>query len=67
VGAPTLESEFNVGVVTTIPKGTPVVRANNIDEDGFWSEEWIGMDEIAKSWYRNYGFYINAEDVDIEA
>jgi len=32
---------------------------------GFWSEPWEGMTEEDESWERNYGFYIEPEDVDI--
>ena len=52
------------GVIATIPKGTEVFEAFHIPEEGYWCKSWIGMNDIAKSWHRNYGFFINPENVE---
>jgi len=52
------------GIIATIPKGTPVTLATNIDStDEYWVGRWEGMSDIAMSWKRNYGFLVSDEDV----
>tara|TARA_Y100000401_G_scaffold113236_1_gene113662 strand:- start:293 stop:502 length:210 start_codon:yes stop_codon:yes gene_type:complete len=60
------ETEYRVmpyGKVATIPAGTPVVPADNVPEGGYWVLPWRGMDEAVKSWHRNYGFRVSADEV----
>ena len=53
------------GAVTRIPKGTAVVPANNLPDDGkFWAAPWPNMSETEQSWHRNYGFLIEADEVE---
>ena len=48
----------------TIPKGTPVVAATNLPEDGYWwAQQWDNMSDTAESWQRNYGFLLNDNEV----
>lgn len=48
----------------TIPKGTSVIPATNLPDDGkFWAEPWDDMNVAADAWFRSYGFLIDAEDV----
>lgn len=52
-----------------IPAGTQVSEATNLEprEDGakqYWAHSWPGMSENAESWLRNYGFLIDADDVE---
>ena len=56
----------NMGYVCTIPKGTPVKQARNLPDDmfAFWCEKWDDMNEIAESYYRNYGFLLYANEVE---
>ncbi len=54
---------FPYGKVATIPAGTPVDPASNLPEGGYWVSPWPGMDEATKSWHRNYGFHVTAEEV----
>ena len=47
-----------------IPKGTPCVVADNLPGEGqYWACEWDGMDLLAESWQRNYGFLLDSSDV----
>ena len=60
------ETDYKVmpyGKVATIPAGTAVVPADNHPEGGYWVLPWPGMDEATKSWHRNYGFHVAAEEV----
>ena len=55
------------GRITTIPKGTLVIPAKNLpDVPGgrYWAEPWADMTPKAKSWHRNYGFLIEAHEVE---
>lgn len=56
------------GKIAVIPKGTEVYEATNLpQEEGkkqYWAEPWDGMDEQAESWQRNYGFLIEADEID---
>lgn len=53
------------GHVATIPEGTPVIPATNLpDSDQYWAEAWDDMSDQEESWLRNYGFLIDADDVD---
>jgi hypothetical protein len=52
------------GYIATIPKGTAVVPASNLEMGGYWAEEWDGMDEKARSWLDNYGFHLLESDVE---
>ena len=52
-----------LGWIATIPAGTPVVPADNLPEGGYWVLPWPEMNEDAKSWNRNYGFHVTAEEV----
>ena len=52
--------------IARIPKGTVCTPARNLPDGAtaeFWIQSWIGMSEEAKSWERNYGFLVDAEDV----
>jgi hypothetical protein len=48
---------------TVIPRGTRVMRATNLPGNSYWAKGWRGMKEKERSWERNYGFKIEAEDV----
>ena len=51
-------------LVAVIPAGTSVIPATNLPSQmGYWAKNWEGMDSRAESWARNYGFFINPEDV----
>jgi hypothetical protein len=48
-----------------IPAGTLCVVADNLPGDGqYWACEWAGMDLLAESWQRNYGFLLDESDVE---
>jgi hypothetical protein len=48
-----------------IPAGTQCVVADNLPGDGqYWACEWDGMDLLAESWQRNYGFLLDENDVE---
>jgi hypothetical protein len=48
-----------------IPAGTECVVADNLPGEGqFWACEWDGMDLLAESWQRNYGFLLDENDVE---
>lgn len=55
------------GYITTIPKGTSVIPASNLPATParFWAEPWEGMSEDAEGWERNYGFLIEADQVEV--
>ena len=64
----TIEYRTPNGHVATIPKGTEVVPATNLPEEGgprFWAESWDGMGQKAESWARSYGFLLGAEEVEV--
>jgi hypothetical protein len=49
-----------------IPAGTMVIPADNLPENStikYWALPWNGMDEVAESHERNYGFGLEAGDV----
>lgn len=49
-----------------IPAGTTVVPADNLPTDSevkYWACKWHGMDEIAESHERNYGFGLEEGNV----
>jgi hypothetical protein len=53
------------GFSATIPKGTPVIPANNLPMTGrYWAEPWPNMTEQEESWNRNYGFLIETDEVE---
>lgn len=53
------------GTICTIPQGTSVIPAVfSQGRDMFWAEPWEGMDEQTESWFRNFGFLINSDDVE---
>jgi hypothetical protein len=46
----------------TIPAGTPVVRATNLPEGGWWVViDGLDLTEEQESWGRVYGYFINDE------
>jgi len=57
-----------------IPKGTPVIPADNIPQNQenpdndysiqYWVKPWAGMSEEAESHERTYGFGVSANDVE---
>ena len=55
------------GLIAVIPKGTPVIPASNLPgrPTRFWAEPWEGMSESAESWFRNYGFLIERDQVEV--
>tara|TARA_R110002020_G_scaffold226009_4_gene436368 strand:+ start:626 stop:826 length:201 start_codon:yes stop_codon:yes gene_type:complete len=52
------------GKLATIPKGTPVIPADNIPSRGYWIENWKGMTAAQKSWSENYGYHATAGEVE---
>ena len=48
-------------IEATIPAGTPVVRADNLPQGGYWVEKWEGMTYPEECWHSAYGFHV-AED-----
>ena len=52
------------GHIAIIPKGTPVIPADNLPQGGYWAEPWSGMNEQEESWQRNYGFHLTDEEVE---
>lgn len=53
------------GFIATIPKGVEVIPATNLPEkEKFWVEPWDGMSESEESWFRNYGFLLNENDIE---
>jgi hypothetical protein len=59
----------NYGLIAVIPAGTEVFPAANLPllpngESRYWAEDWENMGSYAESWQRNYGFLIDAADVD---
>ena len=56
--------DASYGLIAIIPAGTKVEQATNLPSMlDFWATPWRGMSERAKSWQRNYGFLIKAEEV----
>tara|TARA_B100000700_G_scaffold208136_1_gene228711 strand:+ start:168 stop:374 length:207 start_codon:yes stop_codon:yes gene_type:complete len=51
-------TEMPYGKIATIPKGTPVIPADNLPQGGYWAEKWEGMSAIQESWLDNYGFHV---------
>lgn len=62
------EIEYRVapyGLIATIPAGTPVEKAANLEErPQFWVCPWPNMSEQAESWQRNYGFLVDINEVE---
>ena len=56
------------GFIATIPAGTRVDPADNLpgNQIRFWARAWESIDDTAASWHRNYGFLIQAADVDVD-
>jgi hypothetical protein len=52
------------GFIATIPAGTQVDPATNLPGNQFWACAWETMDDTAAGWHRNYGFLIQASDVE---
>jgi hypothetical protein len=51
------------GWIATIPAGTPIERADNLPDGGYWAMEWPGMTDQQESYFRNYGFHLTEEDI----
>ena len=51
------------GHIATIPKGTPVVKAENIPGGGYWVQAWEDMMYKAKGWLRGYGFLVHEHEI----
>ncbi len=62
------EIEYNpAGTINhfVIPAGTECIVADNLPGEGqYWACEWEGMDLLAESWARNYGFLLDASEVE---
>lgn len=56
---------YPCGFIAVIPKGTPVALAYNLPGNHqFWVEPWGGMSDRELSWLGNYGFLLNADEVE---
>ena len=52
------------GYIATIPKGTPVMPADNLPRGGYWVDEpWQGITEKALYWLTCYGFHIEQDNL----
>lgn len=53
------------GLIATIPAGTKVEKATNLEGEGlFWAQNWRGMTDQQKSWARNYGFLLTIGEIE---
>jgi len=56
------------GTVGIIPAGTTAVLATNLpacttDHPLYWAEPWLEMSDSEKSWARDYGYLLDASEV----
>ena len=51
------------GIIAVIPANQPVIPADNLPDGGYWVMPWQGMNDGARSWARNYGFHVRADEV----
>ena len=61
--------KLSYGSEVTIPKGAPVIPADNLPADNgagiaYWVEPWQGIDDSAESHARTYGFGVGVDDVE---